>query len=88
MLISRTLDYDARHDPRAPGNLLVLRGQAHADRRRLWSRAFTNESLEEYDEPLLKRIQSLIDRLAEAPPQVDLSPLISLFALDFMSDMA
>ncbi|KAF9465832.1 cytochrome P450 [Collybia nuda] len=80
--------YEARHDPRAPGNVLVLRGQAHTDRRRIWSRAFTNESLEEYDEPLLKRVQYLIDRLAGAPAPTDLSLVISLFALDFMSDMA
>ncbi|RDB27055.1 hypothetical protein Hypma_005050 [Hypsizygus marmoreus] len=86
--LSKGRYYEARQDPRAPGNLLALRGQAHTDRRRLWSRAFTNEALTEYEQPLSKRAQALVDRLGMLPQPIDLSFWISLFALDFMGDMA
>ncbi|KAG6868780.1 hypothetical protein C0993_010707 [Termitomyces sp. T159_Od127] len=82
-------DYDPRRDPNAPGALLVLHGQAHTDRRRLWSRAFTNASLAEYEDTLAKRAESLICCLVSSVPlSIDLSMWLSLFSLDFMGDMA
>ncbi|KAG5638947.1 hypothetical protein H0H81_008447 [Sphagnurus paluster] len=82
--------YEARKDPRAPGNLLALQGQAHTDRRRLWSRAFTNESLANHEDALVKRVESLLTNLTNvsSSPSVDLSMWLSLFSLDFMGDMA
>ncbi|KAG6856054.1 hypothetical protein H0H87_008068, partial [Tephrocybe sp. NHM501043] len=78
----------SRKDKNAPENLLALVGHAHTDRRRLWTRAFTNASLAEYDEVLAERVESLLDGLASASPSLDLSSWIGLFAVDFMGDMA
>ncbi|GLB42458.1 putative high nitrogen upregulated cytochrome P450 monooxygenase 2 [Lyophyllum shimeji] len=82
--------YEARQDPRAPGNLLTLKGQEHSERRRLWSRAFTTESLAQLEDALAHQVESLVDRLAieSKTGAVDLSKWLSLFALDFMGDMA
>lgn len=62
--------------------------------RRLWSHAFTNESLAEFDVPLKKRVETLIEKLAEASKvkngtsaSVDLSLWFSHFSLDFMGDL-
>ncbi|KAG5726032.1 Cytochrome P450 67 [Termitomyces sp. T112] len=87
--LSKGRYYDPRRDPNAPGTLLALHGQAHTDRRRIWSRAFTNASLAEYEDALVQRTESLIARLGSlAPFPVDLSMWLSLFSLDFMGDMA
>ncbi|KAG6902636.1 hypothetical protein C0995_013761 [Termitomyces sp. Mi166 len=87
--LSKGRYYDPRRDPDAPGILLALHGQAHTDRRRIWSRAFTNASLAEYEDALIKRAESLIDRLvSSASFPVDLSMWLGLFSLDFMGDMA
>ncbi|KAF8069222.1 cytochrome P450 [Lyophyllum atratum] len=81
--------YEARQDPRVPGNLLALKGQAHTDRRRLWSRAFTNDSLADFEEALAKEAETLTDRLATEAKSgvVDLSHWLSYFSLDFMGEM-
>ncbi|KAG6836962.1 hypothetical protein H0H93_000354 [Arthromyces matolae] len=82
--------YSPRRDPNAPGTLLALHGQAHIDRRRIWSRAFTSASLAEYEDALVKRVELLLVRLSLTVPElsVDLSMWLGLFSLDFMGDMA
>ncbi|KAJ7923026.1 cytochrome P450 [Mycena leptocephala] len=82
--------YEARKDPKAPLNLIVLQGEAHANRRRLWNRGMSTESLEGYKTTIAKRATQLLDCLADAPDLnfVDLSAWISYFSFDFMGDMA
>ncbi|KAG6811738.1 hypothetical protein H0H92_006003 [Tricholoma furcatifolium] len=80
--------YDPRRDPNAPQNLLAMRGPAHMERRRIWSRGFTNASLAEYEDALIKRTESLVNKLALLSAPVDLSRWLGLFSLDFMGDMA
>ncbi|KAG6902649.1 hypothetical protein C0995_013774 [Termitomyces sp. Mi166 len=83
--------YEARKDPNAPGNLLALAGRTHTDRRRLWTRAFTKESLAEYEDALVERVNSLLNGLASSSKQytsTDLSLWLNFFAVDFMGDMA
>ncbi|KAJ7895864.1 hypothetical protein B0H13DRAFT_1624186, partial [Mycena leptocephala] len=41
--------YEARKGPSAPLNLVVLQGDPHANRRRLWNRGMSTESLKEYE---------------------------------------
>ncbi|KAJ6468280.1 cytochrome P450 [Mycena sanguinolenta] len=82
--------YQARKDPKAPSNLIVLQGEAHANRRRLWNRGMSTESLKDYEAIIAKRATQLLDCLADAPdPNIlDLSAWISYFSFDFMGDMA
>jgi len=82
--------YEARKDPRAPFNLIVLQGDAHANRRRLWNRGMSTESLKEYEEIIAKRATQLLNCITDLPDlnRVDLSAWISYFSFDFMGDMA
>ncbi|KAJ7709643.1 cytochrome P450 [Mycena rosella] len=82
--------YEARKDPRAPLNLVVLQGEGHANRRRLWNRGMSTESLKEYEAIIAKRATQLLDCVASAPDPniVDLAAWISYFSFDFMGDMA
>ncbi|KAF7330387.1 Cytochrome P450 [Mycena venus] len=82
--------YECRKDPRAPLNLVVLQGDAHANRRRLWNRGMSTESLKEYEGIIAKRGNQLLDCIADLPDlnRVDLAALISYFSFDFMGDMA
>lgn len=66
----------------------MLTGHAHTDRRRLWSRGLSTESLAEYEGALADRVESLVERLGSALGPVDLSKWITFFSLDFMGDMA
>ncbi|KAJ7156984.1 cytochrome P450 [Mycena crocata] len=82
--------YQARQDPAAPKNLIVLQGDGHANRRRLWNRGMSSESLKEYEAIIAKRAIQLLDAVTDFPDstQVDLSAWISYFSFDFMGDMA
>ncbi|KZS91161.1 cytochrome P450 [Sistotremastrum niveocremeum HHB9708] len=80
--------YDARQDPTAPRNLIVLRGEEHAQRRKLWNRGMSSESLLEYAEVISKRALQLSEKLEAAGDQVDLAAWIGYFSFDFMGDMA
>ncbi|KAJ7932853.1 cytochrome P450 [Mycena leptocephala] len=56
--------YEARQDPNLPTrSLLALRGEVHANRRRIWNRGMSSESLHEYESILAKRVTQLMDRL-------------------------
>ncbi|KAJ6583187.1 cytochrome P450 [Mycena sp. CBHHK59/15] len=80
--------YAGRQDPNAPLNLLVLQGEAHANRRRIWNRGMSTEALKDYEAIIAKRAMQLLERIADVPGFVDLSAWISYFSFDFMGDMA
>ncbi|KAF7330444.1 Cytochrome P450 [Mycena venus] len=67
--------------------LLAMQGEAHANRRRLWNRGMSTESLKEYEEVIAKRATQLLDCIADMGT-IDFSAWISYFAFDFMGDMA
>ena len=70
--------------------MIVLTGQAHANRRRLWNRGLSTESLRQYESVLADRVKQLMDHLTDAAllDSVDLSRSIGYFTFDFMGDMA
>ncbi|PIL29373.1 cytochrome P450 [Ganoderma sinense ZZ0214-1] len=83
--------YSARQDPNAPKNLIVLTGEAHANRRRLWNRALSNENLTAYQPVIANRIDELVRHLVQVAAQseiVDIGQSIAYFTFDFMGDMA
>ncbi|KAJ8502816.1 hypothetical protein ONZ45_g11411 [Pleurotus djamor] len=80
--------YDARQDPTAPRNLIVLRGEEHAVRRRLWNRGMSSQSLDEYEGLIAIRANELLDRIGRLEGPVDISKWLSYFSFDFMGDMA
>ncbi|KAF7363923.1 hypothetical protein MSAN_01050400 [Mycena sanguinolenta] len=81
--------YEPRVDPTLQTrSLLSLRGEAHANRRRIWNRGLSSESLKEYETILAKRITQLVDRLEGLPGPVDIAAWFSYFTFDFMGDMA
>ncbi|KAJ7017517.1 cytochrome P450 [Mycena alexandri] len=82
--------YEGRKDPNAPLNLIVLQGDGHANRRRLWNRGMSTESLKEYEEIIAKRATQLLNCILGSPDlkSVDLAAWISYFSFDFMGDMA
>jgi cytochrome P450 len=80
--------YLARKDPNAPGNLIVLSGEQHANRRRLWNRGMGSESLQDYDLIIQKRGEQLVERLEGLCGSViDMSAWFAYYTFDFMGDM-
>ncbi|KAF8212499.1 cytochrome P450 [Mycena galopus ATCC 62051] len=79
--------YEARQDLKAPSNMHCMSGEAHANRRRLWNRGMSTESLHEYEELIAKRATQLLNCIADLQV-MDFSAWISYFAFDFMGDMA
>lgn len=80
--------YDSRQDLRASKNLQVLNGDAHANRRRLWNRGLSSDSIESYSDIIEMRAAQLIDCLERQPGRKCLSSFFSRFAFDFLGDMA
>ncbi|KAJ6531195.1 cytochrome P450 [Mycena capillaripes] len=81
--------YEPRSDPNlSTRSLLSLRGEAHANRRRIWNRGMSTGSLKEYESILVKRVTQLVDRLDGLSGPVDISKWFSYFTFDFMGDMA
>ncbi|KAJ7172021.1 cytochrome P450 [Mycena filopes] len=81
--------YEPRTDPTlSTRSLLTLRNEAHANRRRIWNRGMSTESLQEYESILAKRVTQLVDRLEGLSGTVDLAEWFSYFTFDFMGDMA
>ena len=74
-----------------PPILLAIRDpHEHMARRRLWQRAFTTESVKEYEGTVVKRALQLVDLLASEAKKsepVDLAKWIGYFTFDFMGDM-
>ncbi|KAJ7215515.1 cytochrome P450 [Mycena pura] len=85
--------YEARTDPTlSTRNLLTMKGEAHANRRRIWNRGMSSESLGDYETILARRIAQLMERLeglsASGADAVDIAAWFSFFSFDFMGDMA
>ncbi|RDX44047.1 cytochrome P450 [Lentinus brumalis] len=82
--------YSARKDPKAPNNLFILTGEEHANRRRLWNRGMSNESLKDYEPVIAKRSDELVQFLktSASSGSVDLNNAVGYFTFDFMGDMA
>ncbi|KAJ7766756.1 cytochrome P450 [Mycena metata] len=81
--------YEPRTDPTlSTRSLLTLRNEAHANRRRIWNRGMSSESLQEYESILAKRVTQLVDRLEGLCGTVDIAEWFSYFTFDFMGDMA
>ncbi|KAJ7805633.1 cytochrome P450 [Mycena olivaceomarginata] len=81
--------YEPRADPALKTrSLLSLRGEPHANRRRIWNRGLSSESLKDYESILAKRVTQLMDRLEGLSGPVDIAEWFSYFTFDFMGDMA
>ncbi|KAJ7722764.1 cytochrome P450 [Mycena olivaceomarginata] len=81
--------YEPRVDPALKTrSLLSLRGEPHANRRRIWNRGLSSESLKDYESILAKRVTQLSDRLEGLSGPVDIAEWFSYFTFDFMGDMA
>ncbi|KAF8573683.1 cytochrome P450 [Ramaria rubella] len=80
--------YDTKRDPAAPANLIVLQGDEHARRRRIWDRGMGSEALAEYSELISKRALQLVDQLEHTSGSVNIAAWLSYFSFDFMGDMA
>ncbi|KAJ7864744.1 cytochrome P450, partial [Mycena olivaceomarginata] len=81
--------YEPRSDPTLKTrSLLALRGEPHANRRRIWNRGLSSESLKDYESILAKRVTQLMDRLEGLSGPVDIAEWFSYFTFDFMGDMA
>ena len=57
----------------------MLTGEAHANRRRLWNRGMSSESLAEYETMITKRAGQLVERFEGMPGAVDLAQWIGYF---------
>jgi cytochrome P450 len=83
------VDYEHKNPRRSSRNILGLRGTAHANRRRLWNRGLSSESVQDYEPLLEMRITQLLGRLEgfrDGP--VDIAKWFGFFTFDFMGDMA
>ncbi|KAF7303625.1 hypothetical protein MIND_00591800 [Mycena indigotica] len=72
-------------------NLLGLRGDAHANRRRIWNRGMSTESMKGFEVILAKRVAFLLTRLdefAKSGQKVDIAAWFTYLTSDFMGDMA
>ncbi|KAF7288957.1 hypothetical protein MIND_01412300 [Mycena indigotica] len=84
--------YEPFSDPQLPTkSLLNLRSDAHANRRKIWNRGMSTDSLKDYEGILAKRISIMLsqfDKFANEGTKVDLSAWCSYLTFDFMGDMA
>ncbi|KAJ7074047.1 high nitrogen upregulated cytochrome P450 monooxygenase 2 [Mycena amicta] len=92
--------YDPWSDATLPTrNLLNMRDDnAHANRRRIWNRGMSTESMRQFEGILANRLQQLLERLDEIATseqgpngkkgEVDVAAWISYLTFDFMGDMA
>ncbi|KAF9255163.1 cytochrome P450 [Marasmius fiardii PR-910] len=72
-----------------PSPLIVLNGQERNDRRRIWRRGFTSESIKEYQPVIEKRVVQLADSLhaRSKSGSVDLLKWFNFFSFGTPSDM-
>ncbi|CAL1711925.1 unnamed protein product [Somion occarium] len=81
--------YNARQIPNAPQNIIGMRGEAHAARRKLWNRGFSPESLQGYEAGIARRASQVVNKLNESVgKETDLVKWINYFAFDVMGEMA
>ena len=88
-VIDRETDFNPFSDPTVEvKNILRLKGEAHANRRRIWNRGMASESLRGYEQILAGHLHQLIRRFDEiatsATPELDMATWISWLAFDFM----
>ncbi|KAI0706787.1 cytochrome P450 [Cerioporus squamosus] len=83
-------EYTARKNPKTPNSLFTMTGEEHANRRRLWNRGMSNESLKNYEPDIAKRSDELVHFLKTSARcgNVDLNRAVGYFTFDFMGDMA
>ena len=69
-----------------------MTGEDHDNRRRLWNRGMSHESLVEYEDLIVNHAAQLVARLQEESRRghngVDIVKWINFFTFDFMGDMA
>ncbi|KAJ7055924.1 high nitrogen upregulated cytochrome P450 monooxygenase 2 [Mycena amicta] len=87
--------YEPWSDPDLPArNLLTLRGDHHANRRRIWNRGMSTQSLKGFEGILAERLALLLqqfDRFAKeggGKGKVDVAAWFNFLTFDFMGDMA
>ncbi|KAF7295565.1 hypothetical protein MIND_01096500 [Mycena indigotica] len=84
--------YEPRVDPvHGTRSLLTSRGDAHANRRRIWNRGMSSESLRDFELILEKRLRQLLehfDKFASTKSEIDMAAWFSYLMFDFMGDMA
>lgn len=80
LLIRGLKVYEVHSDPGAPKNLVVLKGDEHFNRRRLWKRGLGGEALDEYSSLIANRANLFLERVTEIPGPVDLVPWFGYFA--------
>ena len=56
-----------------------MTGEPHANRRRLWNRGMSGESLKEYEDIIVRRANQLVKRLEAMQGPVDLSEWLAYF---------
>ena len=56
-----------------------MRGEPHAQRRRLWNRALSTEAIRGYDTSLGKRLVELTSKIESSSEAFDLTALIVAF---------
>ncbi|KAK1224563.1 hypothetical protein PQX77_012542 [Marasmius sp. AFHP31] len=72
-----------------PPPLFGTNGQEHTDRRRVWGRGFSSESIKEYQQIVIAKANKLSEALsARAGKELDLTDWMTFFAFDFMAEMA
>ncbi|KAK1231866.1 hypothetical protein PQX77_005003 [Marasmius sp. AFHP31] len=75
-------------DAGEPHSLIGTAGQERTDRRRVWSRGFTSESLKEYQPIIVSRGNEMSEGLAaRAGSELDLEKWLAFYTLDFVSEM-
>ncbi|KAF7303620.1 hypothetical protein MIND_00591300 [Mycena indigotica] len=84
--------YDIFSDAKlGTSTLLGLRGDAHANRRRIWNRGMSTDSLKDFEVILAKRVALLLtqlDEFAREGRQIDIAEWFTYLTSDFMGDMA
>ncbi|KAJ7066107.1 high nitrogen upregulated cytochrome P450 monooxygenase 2 [Mycena amicta] len=87
--------YEPWSDPTLPTKaLLNLRGDAHANRRRIWNRGMNSEGLKGFEQVLAKRLVILLSQFdkmvkdGNGKGTVDLAAWFSYLTFDFMGDLA
>ncbi|KAI0067765.1 high nitrogen upregulated cytochrome P450 monooxygenase 2 [Artomyces pyxidatus] len=83
------------HDPAGAPLVGIRNTVEHSRRRKLWSRAFANQALKDYEEPAAKASKQLVERIQRMVQQregggngqgalLDLAAWMTYFATDFM----
>ncbi|KAK1221384.1 hypothetical protein PQX77_015791 [Marasmius sp. AFHP31] len=69
--------------------LFGTNGQEHTDRRRVWGRGFSSESIKEYQQIVIAKANKLSEALsARAGKELDFIDWMTFFAFEFMAEMA